>query len=383
MEAADLSAPGYWSDPAPDIRSNPVGSPIPQGLIDFVFAEPALRGHVLVATSGSSGEAKWVALSKSALLVSAAAVNRHLDVTAADRWLCALPDFHVGGIGVYARANQAGAAVLAFSGPWRGRAAEFAGFCTREAITQTSLAPTQVFDLVAEKQVAPRSLRAVVVGGARLEAPLRRAALDLGWPVRASYGMTEAGSQIATAAAAGEGDWLPVLPHWEVSSGKSGRLRIRGAALFSGTVVAAGDSWSFLPAPVDAGGWYETQDRVELRSEPAALRFLGRSDDLVKKLGELVSLEATRRHLAGIAGPADLSGTVVALPDDRLGCRLVAVFEGAGDGAGECVRTFNESVPPFARLDEMRLVAEIPRTSLGKVAWGRLEDLLQETPQNP
>ncbi|RYD33092.1 MAG: long-chain fatty acid--CoA ligase, partial [Verrucomicrobiaceae bacterium] len=62
MDAALLTGEAFWNDPRP----------FATGAVPDV---PELEGHVLFETSGSSGNPKWVALSKRALLVSAAAVN--------------------------------------------------------------------------------------------------------------------------------------------------------------------------------------------------------------------------------------------------------------------------------------------------------------------
>src|SRR6266571_4853844 len=65
---------------------------------------PALEGHVFVATSGTTGAMKLVALSKDAVLASARAVNERLEVRPNDVWCRVLPLFHVGGLGIRARA---------------------------------------------------------------------------------------------------------------------------------------------------------------------------------------------------------------------------------------------------------------------------------------
>ena len=79
---------------------------------------------------------------------------------------------------------------------------------------------------------APVDLRAVVVGGGRLEETAGRAARELGWPVLASYGLTEAGSQVATQSpelldAPYAVDGLPVLSHWELGIGTDERIVLR------------------------------------------------------------------------------------------------------------------------------------------------------------
>ncbi|HET8773411.1 MAG TPA: AMP-binding protein, partial [Thermoanaerobaculia bacterium] len=91
-----------------------------------------LPGHVWLSTSGTTGALKLTALSKRALLASAAAVNRHLQSDDRDVWLCVLPTFHVGGLGIYARAFLSGARVV--TSGWEG-------------VTLASLVPAQVSDL--------------------------------------------------------------------------------------------------------------------------------------------------------------------------------------------------------------------------------------------
>ncbi|MCB1233309.1 MAG: hypothetical protein KDN19_23900, partial [Verrucomicrobiae bacterium] len=144
METSDLRSARYWESEVPDIRLNPVGSLRRQGLADFVRGEARLRGHILVATSGGNDGPKLAAVSRRAFLSSALQVNAWLRVTGSDRWLCALPDFHVGGLGIFARAFTGGCEAFRFTGRWRNREGEFAGLCEDRAITLTALTPTQV-----------------------------------------------------------------------------------------------------------------------------------------------------------------------------------------------------------------------------------------------
>ena len=175
-------------------------------------------GCLLFRTSGSTGEGKWVVLGKPALLVSARAVNEWLGVDKPSVWGLALPLNHVGGFGVVARAYAAGSGLEVFPGKWN--AGEFAEWIVRAGVTHTSLVPTQLHDLVKSKISAPTCLSAVVVGGGRLEEILGEAARGLGWPVLASYGMTEACSQIATQRLSSLGKpfgeaGMELLPIWE------------------------------------------------------------------------------------------------------------------------------------------------------------------------
>src|SRR5947209_7140162 len=103
-------------------------------------AVPPLRRHVFVATSGTTGDVKLVALSKDAILASAAAVNVRLGAGRDDVWCCVLPTFHVGGLGIHARAYLSGARVVTMR--WDPQA------FVRAGSTLASLVPAQVHDLV-------------------------------------------------------------------------------------------------------------------------------------------------------------------------------------------------------------------------------------------
>ena len=176
--------------------------------------------------------------------------------------------------------------------PWD--ADSFAARCGAERVTAVSLVPTQVFDLVRARIPAPACLRAVLVGAGALRPVLFEAARALGWPVRASYGLTEAASTVAVQAD-GEPDSarLTVLPHWQAATGADGCLELRGPSL--PVAVAAWDEatgrydWRPLEPPL------RTSDRVLL--EGGTLVFLGRADRVVKRLGELIDLAQLERRL--------------------------------------------------------------------------------------
>lgn len=389
MEKTDLKAPGYWESGGCDLRVNPRLGLDTAGLREFLLADCGGRGITVFATSGTTAAGpKFVVLRREAILASAKMVNQHLGAGADDRWLCALPTFHVGGAGVWARARLSGSAVFGLDGArWDRSGTAFAEACRNHGITLTALTPTHLHDVVTGGRRCPPSLRALLIGGAALERRLRDAAVALGWPVLRTYGMTETASQVATEAPDAarlreRDDWLPVLDGWEVRSGASGRLEVKGAALFSGYAVRDGGGWSFEnPAPGSGAGWFTGGDAVELREdgERTWLRFGGRADDRVKRLGELVSLDRLSRVLGDCVSGAAGKAVVVALDDERAGVRLVGVMEGDEAEDGETVlAAFNERVAPFERLGEVRVVRALPRTALGKIATGALRERLEE-----
>lgn len=359
MGADSLTTPAFWNDPAPFAAGN-----FPDRIPDIT----ELSGHVLFETSGSTGTPKWIALSKDALLASAAAVNAHLGVTKSSCWGLALPAHHVGGFGVAARAFAAGCAIREFGKKWN--PAEFTIWLGENQVTHTSLVPTQVHDLVSAELRAPESVAAIVVGGGRLDEATGQAARNLGWPVLASYGMTEAGSQIATqppASLAGiyQPAPIPLLPVWRAELSPEGKLRIAGPALFSGVLVCENGAWVFKRRESE---WHQTEDRVLVEDDK--LTPLGRGDSLVKVMGELVDPEEIERELVtlsqGMLAPG--SFIIAAIPDARTEHALLPVFDSRVDPA-LVKRTLNfhqETAPGFRRLKPVMILDDFPRSPLGK-----------------
>lgn len=365
--SALVASDAFWSDDAP------------VALADGTAAAPVLPEgvpphHVLFATSGSGGAPKWIALSKSALLASAAAVNRHLGVTSASVWGLALPVHHVGGFGVMARAREAGCAVEMFPPSWDPHG--FATWLATRRVTHTSLVPTQVHDLVAAGCRPPAGLVVVVVGGGRLDVAAGRAARALGWPVLASYGMTEAASQVATQALADLSRPyvpapIPILPHWNVRSDAGGCLEIAGPALFSGMIING--CYQMRP-----GDWHATRDRIAITG--AGLAPLGRADDMVKIAGALVDPRQVESGLAAMLGDHGRSIAVVPLPDARLGHRLVVVAESSvpEQPLQAAIGAHNASVPRSRRIAAPIRLASLPRGALGKIQGERLREMMAE-----
>lgn len=365
MDASILTNPDFWDD------SKPSGFGILPDL-------PELTGHVMFETSGTSGNPKSVALSKQALLISAAAVNEHLQATPSSRWGLALPLKHVGGFGVAARAYQAQCKFYQFDRRWD--PAFFTYWIDELQISHTSLVPTQVHDLVQAGMKAPTTLRAVVVGGGSLDARIGNAARDLGWPVLASYGMTEASSQIATQALDSlnrpyECSPVPLLPIWEARTTPENILSISGPALFSGYI----SSGVFYPRDTP---WFVTSDRVYLQDR--LITPIGRVDTLVKILGELVDPDAIEKELLELSNfrLTPRAFAVVAIPDERTGFLLVPFFDTTVSQAviDETLSIYQSNAPGFRRLKSPILLANLPRTELGKLRRNTLIDLYHSHP---
>jgi O-succinylbenzoic acid--CoA ligase len=379
MEAPDLITADFWSSEANHIALPPFGSENAEGLSAFA-QQMGARGWCFFQTSGSEGQPKWVGLEKSSFLVSARAVNAHFHVTENDRWLIAIPLHHVGGFSILARCHVSGAPAHELPGPWD--SAAFVEACIRQRITLTSLVPTQLHDLVRQHLAAPPTLRITLIGGGALSPALRREAEHLGWPVRTTFGMTEAASQIATESTADE---LIVLPHWQLSTDATDTLTIRGPALAKG--YASLDPkriWHWHPIDPDIG--LRTRDRVRLASSDShqTLRFLGRESDSLKICGELVSRDALQSRIDTIAFGQNFPAPVllVPLPDPRRETSLTLVTQSHSSTPAQqtaLLESFNATALPHERAFQIRTLPALPCTPIGKPDLPATQRLLQDS----
>lgn len=345
MEDADLIAERIdWTSDESHVLLNPRMPPAEQARLRSFVTD--LPGHLWLATSGTTGALKLTALSKSAMLASARAVNRYLRSHADDLWMCVLPTFHVGGLGILARAFLSGAHVV--RGSWDPR-----DLSANRSVTLASLVPAQVSDLVQLKLEAPPKLRAVIIGGGALSDHLYQEARALGWPLLPSYGMTETCSQVATATIDSED--LVLLDHVECRTEVDGRLAFRGPSLLTGYGTEGG----FVDPKID--GWFVTEDLGAVEGD--RLRIEGRRGDFVKIGGESVDLARLDAVVMSIAGQ---HAAVIAVEDPRLGHVIHLVIEASVDAA-QVELAFNARVHPFERARGVHRVEAIPRSVLGKL----------------
>lgn len=364
-------------------------------LVDALSRADLPPRHLIVATSGSTatdaGVVRLVALSLDAVLASAASVNAHLNASVADVWAHALPLFHVGGLGILARAWLSGSQVVAaIDGKWDAR--RYHERVTATGATLSALVPSQIYDLVAARLKAPASLRAIVVGGARLEPSLYDGARALGWPCLPSYGMTETSSQVATAKPGhlsdAYPDVLPVLSHAELDVGPEKRIRIRATSLLTGYVVVDHAGGRVRMDDPKRDGWFDTEDLGQLAA--GGIVVVGRADETVKVLGELVNLTRVESAIGRWLEEDEdrrlqvADHAVAGVPHPRLGSELVLAVVPSGrpvaggfgvDGMAEAL---SRALGGPERPGRVVTVEAIPRTALGKVQRAWLADLVRE-----
>lgn len=370
METPDLNSSDYWESDSVDLRMNPLRPVDTEGLDTFLSEERGLRSAIVLATSGSSGRPKFIVLSKRAILASADAVNAHCGLVTEDVWLGGLSTFHVGGLGIYARAYRNGAKLAPMAwNRWTRDGVALLEAITASGATLTSLTPTHLWDLVRAGHRCPDSLRGVFLGGGAIDPRLVERAEGLGWTLWPTYGMTETSSQVATATGLlpSRDGYLPLLSVWEAKTDSEGRLWLRGSPLCEGWAEKGDGDWHFIPAR-NADGWFRSSDQCDVRE--GRLRFLARDDGTVKISGELVSLSGLNDRLQA----AGVSGCIVSQADPRRGNALVLVREPGGE---DKLASFLASLAPIEQIAREVIVSSLPRTDAGKADRAMIAKLAQ------
>ncbi len=302
--------------------------------------------HSAVFTSGTSGVPRAVRLTWANIEASAAASAAHIDHSATDRWLAVLPLHHVGGLSILWRSVRQGSAVI-LSG--RFDPEKVVGLIHGGNVTLASFVSSMVEQLLdVGLDRAPNFRCGLVGGGLASERALSASPLLL----LPTYGMTETGSQIATADPADPSpDRLVVLDGASVAISGTGRVVVDGPMVSRG----------YLDEP-DRVGPFVTEDLGVLHGD--RLEVIGRSDSVIVTGGENVMPERVESAIGRLSGVG--SAAVVGLPDPRWGELVAVAYTGEADP--EHLDTQLRGVLASFEVPRRWLrVSELPMIGVGKV----------------
>lgn len=326
--------------------------------------------HTILYTSGTTGRPKGAMLTHANHWASATASRANLGVEPHDRWLLLLPLYHVGGLSILLRSVIDGVSVVLHSG--------FDPTCANlalraEQITLLSVVPTMLIRMLDKNGGAsyPRSLRCVLVGGGPVPQALVTRALELGVPVVPTYGLTEAASQVATAAI-GDPRFGPRSCGRPLRGTRVKLERAdasgRGEILVSGPTVMAG---YFRQPEANAAalreGWLHTGDIGHLDAD-GLLHIDDRRTDLIVSGGENVYPAEVEAVL--LAHPAVAEAAVYAVADPEWGQRVAAAVvlrSGANPGASELRAWCAARLAHFKIPTTIEFTSALPRTAAGKL----------------
>jgi acyl-CoA synthetase len=231
------------------------------------------------------------------------------------------------------------------------------------------------------------NMRKIGLGGAPVPVSLGRRAEALGIEIIRSYGSTEhpstTGCRFGDPPAARHETDGPALPGVEIRlvdlDGEPVRSGVAGEIWSRGPDLCLGYTDPALNVAFDDDGWYRTGD-IGVLDDNGRLTITDRLNDIIIRGGE--NLSATEIEAAVLTMPEVAEVAVVAAPDERLGehaCALVRLRDDAASLTLEDLRA-HLATTGIARQkwpEELRVVADFPRTASGKVRKIDLRDRLR------
>lgn len=295
--------------------------------------------HWVLLSSGSTGAPKLISLSWSQILANAEGAKERLGLFSDDKWLCVLPLGHIAGASIVARSCLIGfeTVVEKFD------ATTFHRVVESRDVTLTSLVPTMLRRILSHDVVAPRGLRALMVGGAAFPRDLEPKASA--WPIWLTWGMSETASQVATS---------PMAEALE-----SGLEPIAGV-----DVSVDSEGYLVVSGPIAPGGAWRSSD-IGVVDEDGKVKLKGRGDDVVKVGGNRVNLARVQRILQTHAEHVECEVFPVSAED--LGYEVGLAYRASvGDELDILIRAADH-LNPWERPHWLMPVLEFPLTERFKV----------------
>jgi O-succinylbenzoic acid--CoA ligase len=349
---------------------------------------------LVVHTSGTTAAPRPVRLSYGNLLWSALGSGVALGADPQERWLCALPLSHVGGLSILMRSAIYATTAIVHE---RFETERVLAALREQRVTLVSLVATTLARLLDAGLERPPALRCALTGGGPVPSELVARAARAGVPVGLTYGLTETCSQVTTTPAAeleggsggdagtgresGGGLGGDARTGSESGGGLGGDARTgsggpagAGPPLFCTRVRIASDGEIMVAGPTVAPsaklreGWLATGDLGRL-DERGRLQVVGRKADTIVSGGENVAPAEVEAVLE--AHPQVLEAAVVGRPDEQWGEALAAwvvARPGVELDSAELREHCRRSLAPYkVPKDFAQRDRPLPRTASGKL----------------
>jgi acyl-CoA synthetase (AMP-forming)/AMP-acid ligase II len=346
---------------------------------------PTSGGGVILASSGTSGTPKVVALSSRQLLQTAWLVARHNELETIDRGFNPLPLWHINAEVVAVLATLVAGASVAIDE--RFHRTDFWSTIERLGVTWINAVPAIVarLTILREGERVPEGVRFVRSASAPLApALLAQFEYTVKIPVVETYGMTEAASQICANPLAGPRKsgsvGRPVgvelrLRHLDPDPGDSSVDPLVGEVEIRGPSVIDRYESSHLDDRFDADGWLSTGDQGYL-DDDGYLFLVGRTDDVINRGGEKIFPREIEEAVLDVLGVANAA--VIGVSDEVFGQVPVLYVQVQGvedESSTDLVETVFAEIrltltAAFARTRrpvEMVVVQLMPTHATGKI----------------
>lgn len=337
----------------------------------------------IVFTSGTEGRAKAILLSARNLADVVRRLNDVMQVTEEIREYVGIPVTYSFGLGRIRAVSAAGGACFL---PERFDPHEIRRMLEAGEINAISAVPSLWRLVLAAPEAigaAGEAVRWIEIGSQYMSAEEKQAMKRLFPKARIvqHYGMTEA-SRSTFLVISGESDPArleSVGPPEGVRLSPGGAICIRGAHVALGRLTEGGG----LEPLAGPDGWLESSDRGEIRD--GLLYYLGRLDDQMNLGGIKVGAEALEARVAALLPEARGHFALTSVADPMRGETVLLAAEPPADALLPVLTAATQhalserGVATGGSLRSTRL-AELPRTSTGKIRRAALRDLAPADP---
>jgi long-chain acyl-CoA synthetase len=340
---------------------------------EILSTAQAYQPCVLINTSGTTGQPKFVMHTPDTLAESVSLMFRHFGLWRDDIVVEPLPMAHMSGLATFLCYIQFGISFVLLE--------SFDADAILDAIERYDCTwhlglPAQYAALLERQLAQPRnltSLRLCLTGADTCPVDLQRrfrstfnAPLYNFWAATEVVGSLTFGLQDGPVTRITKGAQIRLIDDngADVVDGEVGELLIRGGNVFPGY-------WNDPEATEEnlKAGWYHTGDLMR-RGEEDDLWFVARKKDIIIRGGTNISPVEVEEALIA-CHPAVEEAAVVGLADKALGQRVFA-FVKLTEGAertmtSDILREAATRLTSYKVPDDLQVVDELPRTALGKV----------------
>lgn len=348
-----------------------------QADIELVTELELDKPFTMMYTSGTTGFPKGVIHTYGNHWWSAIGSALNLGLRPEDKWLAALPLFHVSGLSILIRSVIYGMPVYLLE-KFNKIAVHQA--IMKEGVTMVSVVTVMLQQLLDElgEENYPTSLRCMLLGGGPAPKPLLERAKTKGVPVFQSFGMTETASQIVTLSAedalekigsAGKALFPAQVKINEPDKDKVGEIYVKGPMVTKGYY-----NNSEATKKAIQNGWLATGDLGYL-DEDGYLYVVDRRNDLIISGGE--NIYPSEVESALLRYPGIIEAGVTGKEDKKWGEVPVAfIITDSHYDRSELMNFLSNHLASYKLPKQVFEVQELPRNAANKLVRYELKKKL-------
>ncbi|WP_164668292.1 o-succinylbenzoate--CoA ligase [Virgibacillus doumboii] len=332
----------------------------------------------IIYTSGTTGFPKGVMHTYGNHWWSAVGSMLNLGLNSDDKWMAALPIFHVGGLSIFLRSIIYGMPVYLVE--------KYDKQIMHEAIMTKSVTIVSVVTVMLNDLINhlgnnryPESLRCMLLGGGPAPKSMLEDAKKRNMPVFQSYGMTETSSQIVTLSPDDALNKIgssgkPLFPAQfkiDANEGEIGEIFVKGPMVTKGYLNNETATNKTI-----TDGWLATGDLGYLDHE-GFLYVVDRRKDLIISGGENIYPTEIESVLSGMKAIHEAG--VVGKKDAKWGHVPVAFIVASGKITEEAIFEYAEKKLARYKLPkEIHFVEKLPRNASNKLVRSKLQQYLKD-----